>query len=153
MRDQRYPLRGRLIAEKNPPRHALIFRFRDLCSICYKIASSRAFSWEVFAAPALCCKQPTVSHRRNSGRGRRSDRRIRRLRNPAPFGRRVACQRHFRRFARRLGRDRTRLFLRYTLTPAAARASPRELSNFFKIVHSNGFNSPSMVGINSETVG
>ena len=70
----------------------------------------------------LCGKQSTVSHRRDSGRGRRSDRRIRRLRNPAPFGRRVACQRHFRRFARRLGRDRTRLFLRYTLTPGASRA-------------------------------
>src|SRR5437016_4814959 len=40
-----------------------------------------------------------------------------------PFGRRVACQRHFCRFARRLGRDRTRLFLRFTLTPAASRAT------------------------------
>ena len=29
----------RLIAEKNPPRQALIFRFCDLCSICYKIDS------------------------------------------------------------------------------------------------------------------
>jgi hypothetical protein len=37
MGDQRYSLRGRLIAEKNPPRQALIFRFCDLCSICYKI--------------------------------------------------------------------------------------------------------------------
>ena len=36
MRDQRYSLRGRLIAEK---RQALIFRFCDLCSICYKIES------------------------------------------------------------------------------------------------------------------
>src|SRR5438874_3207144 len=71
----------------------------------------------------LCGKQSTVSHRRDSGRGRRSDRCIRRLRNPAPFGRRVACQRHFCRFARRLGRDRTRLFLRFTLTPAASRAT------------------------------
>ena len=33
MRDQRYSLRGRLIAEKM---QALIFRFCDLCSICYK---------------------------------------------------------------------------------------------------------------------
>jgi hypothetical protein len=30
---------------------------------------------------------------------------------------------------------------------------PRELSNFFKIAHSNGVDSPSTVGINSETVG
>ncbi len=37
MRDRRYSLRGRLIAKKNPPRQALIFRFCDLCSICYKI--------------------------------------------------------------------------------------------------------------------
>ena len=27
------------------------------------------------------------------------------------------------------------------------------LANFFELVHSNGFNSPSMVGINSVTVG
>jgi len=39
MRDQRYSLRGRLIAEKNPSRQALIFRFCYLCSICYKIDS------------------------------------------------------------------------------------------------------------------
>ena len=30
---------------------------------------------------------------------------------------------------------------------------PRKLANFFELVHSNGFNSPSMVGINSVTVG
>jgi hypothetical protein len=29
----------------------------------------------------------------------------------------------------------------------------RKLANFFELVHSNGFNSPSMVGINSVTVG
>ena len=34
MQDQRYSLRGRLIDEKGK---ALIFRFCDLCSICYKI--------------------------------------------------------------------------------------------------------------------
>src|SRR5438067_9366508 len=39
------------------------------------------------------------------------------------FRSRLACQRHFCRFARRLGRDRTRLFLRFTLTPAASRAT------------------------------
>ena len=33
---------------------------------------------------------------------------------------------------------------------AGLRAQTR---TFFKLVHSNGFNSPSMVGINSETVG
>ena len=70
----------------------------------------------------LCGKQSTVNHRLNSRRGRRSDRRIRRLRNSAPFGRHVAYQRHFRRFARRLGSDRTRLFHRYTLTSDASRA-------------------------------
>ena len=32
MRDQRYSLRGRLIAEKNPPRQGLIFRLCDLYS-------------------------------------------------------------------------------------------------------------------------
>ena len=30
---------------------------------------------------------------------------------------------------------------------------PRKLAKFFELVHSNGFNSPSMVGINSVTVG
>ena len=29
----------------------------------------------------------------------------------------------------------------------------RKLANFFELVYSNGFNSPSMVGINSVTVG
>ena len=66
-------------------------------------------------------KQSRINPRRNFGRCRRTDRRICRLRNQEAFSRRVACQRHFRRFARRLGRDRTRLFLRFTLTPAASR--------------------------------
>src|SRR5207248_2841620 len=77
----------------------------------YPARRARSYGRSLRRLP-LCGKQSTVSHRR-----------IRRLRNPAPFGRRVAYQRHFCRFARRLGRDRTRLFLRFMLTPAASRAT------------------------------
>src|SRR5207237_3754310 len=61
MRDQRYSLRGRLIAEKNPPRQALIFRLCDLYSTLLQdrlYISYVALAFSVVAATGLRSLSP-----------------------------------------------------------------------------------------------
>ena len=81
---------------------------------------ARILTGGLCGASVCAASESIVDHRRDSGRGRRTNRSIRRLRSPEKIGRRAEHQRYFYRAPRRSHHDRTRLLLRHPLTLISA---------------------------------